>query len=192
MIPRNALLCAALLATLAAPTALAQEFQISGGAEHLFDTEDNEFAFTGMTGKGSYFFNEHFGVEAEATLPMNGMDNYDGTPTNYALNSQFGAHFVGRKSVGASGEIFGRIGYRQGSLEATGTRSFTFNGTTFNLDGPINYEGASLGVGYSHFFNEKIGLRGEVTTSTSPLDDFLTPGGHLTGASISLVAKFGE
>lgn len=192
MIPRNALLCAAMLATLAAPTALADEFQVSVGAERLFDSTDTQATFDGLTGRGSYFFNQNFGIEGEGTLGAHSSDTPDDPTSEYNLNSQFGGYFVARKQVGESGELFGRVGFRRGSMDVKRNLYNYFATNDYDTDTTPNYSGASIGVGYSHFFNEKLGLRGEVTTSEATFEGFAREDGNLTSASISLVAKFGK
>ncbi len=196
MIPRNALLCAALLATLAAPTALAQEFQMSGGSEYLFDTSDPDFTFSGATARGTYFFNGMFGVEAEGFVGMKGSDREPFTYTEADINSQYGAYLVGRVPSGPSGEFFARAGLRAGSMDVSlpviGANGRFTDEENARTNMTTDYQGMSFGAGYSHFFTDKIGIRGEISTNGVSYDKDFNQERTLTSASISLVAKFGE
>ena len=177
----------ALLAATAtlAPIASADEFQFSAGGEYLFDSNDTEFSFTGITARGTYYFNQNIGVEAEAMSGAGGADNYDNTGIDFELERQFGGYLVGRMPAGKSGELFGRVGFRAGTFAA---KADTFY---FVLDEEIDYNGFSIGAGYSHFFSNNVGIRGEVTTSGASLDNNFSPDGNLTSLSLSLVYKFG-
>ncbi len=177
-------LLAVLAATAAlAPIASADDFQFSAGGEYLFDSNDTEFAFTGVTGRATYYFGQNFGIEGEAMIGMGGADNYDGSGIDFELERQFGGYLVGRLPAGKSGEIFGRAGFRAGTINTT----FDF----FGIEEEIDYNGFSFGAGYSHFFSDNVGLRGEVTTSGASLDNNFSPDGNLTSLSLSLVFKFG-
>lgn len=192
MIPRNALLCTAMLATLAAPTALADEFQVSVGSEHLFDSSDSNFAFTGATARGAYFFNETFGIEAEGLVGVKGVEREPFFDGDIDINSQYGAFLVGRLPAGKSGEFFARAGVRAGSMDAEYSVFDTQGNTIDRINGTTDYKGMSFGAGYSHFFTDKIGVRGEVSTNGVSYGNDLNPERTLTSASISLVAKFGK
>lgn len=179
-----------LLAVLAAtatlaPIASADDFQFSLGGEYLFDSNDTEFSFTGITGRGTYYFNKSIGVEAEAMIGTSGADNYGNSGIDFDLDRQFGGYLVGRMPAGKSGELFGRVGFRSGTFSATGDTFF------FVIDEEIDYNGFSIGAGYSHFFSNNVGIRGEVTTSGASLDNNFSPDGNLTSFSLSLVYKFG-
>ncbi|MBY9066679.1 porin family protein [Hyphomonas sp. WL0036] len=183
---KNIRLVAALAAAVAtAPIAAAEDFQFSAGGEYLFDSADSEFAFTGITGRGAYYFNKNVGIEGEATFGTSGADNYGGSGINFDLENQFGGYLVGRMPAGQSGELFGRVGFRAGTLSVTSDSGW------FYIDEEIDYNGFSIGGGYTHFFNKSLGLRGEVTTSGASLDNNFSPDGNLTSFSLSLVYKFG-
>lgn len=179
---RTKLLTAAAIVAALTPAAFAGEFQVSGGGEYLFDSADSEFAFTGVTARGTYYINETIGFEAEATAGTSGADNYGGTGVDFSLESQFGGYVVARGKTGERGEFFGRIGFRAGSIEA--------NDTFSNFNQSFDYNGFSLGGGYTHFLNDTMGLRGEITTSGASLDGNFDPDGNLTSFAVSLVAKF--
>gem|GEM_PF-2019199 len=179
-----------LLAALAAATAISQiasadDFQFSVGGEYLFDSNDTEFAFTGITGRGTYYFNKNIGIEAEATFGTSGADNFEGSGIDFDLDRQFGGYLVGRMPAGKSGELFGRVGFRAGTI------SVTSDSFWFPVDEEVDYNGFSIGAGYSHFFSKNVGIRGEVTTSGASLDNNFSPDGNLTSFAVSLVYKFG-
>jgi len=179
---KNIKLLAAIVAVSAAsPVAFADDFQISAGGEYLFDSNDTEFAFTGITGRGTYFFNKNLGVEAEGTIGTGGVSNYDSTGLEFDLNNQYGAYVVGRLPAGKSGEMFARAGFRAGTIEAN----------YFGYSDKIDYNGFSIGAGYTHFLSDSMGLRAEVTTSGASLDNNFSPDGNLTSLALSIVYKFG-
>ncbi|MBA4228520.1 MAG: hypothetical protein C0456_18075 [Hyphomonas sp.] len=179
------LLAAAAAALILSPIACADDFQFSAGGEYLFDSNDTEFAFTGITGRGTYYFSKNIGLEAEATIGTSGADNYDGSGIDFDLDRQFGGYLVGRLPAGKSGELFGRVGFRAGTI------SVTSDAFWFPIDQEVDYNGFSIGAGYSHFFSNNVGIRGEVTTSGASLDNNFSPDGNLTSLSLSLVYKFG-
>jgi hypothetical protein len=185
VIKSKKMLAAAALAAAIAPIAAAGEVQLSAGGEYLFDSADSEFAFTGVTARGAYYFNENVGVEVEGTTGTSGADNYANSGLNFDLKSQYGAYVVGRMAAGTNGELFGRVGFRAGTFDVTG-----------NFFGPISdsidYNGFSIGGGYTYFFNKSVGLRGEVTTSGASLDNNFSPDGNLTSLALSLVVKLGN
>lgn len=175
-----------LLAALVAATAIsqianAQDFQFSAGGEYLFDSNDTEFAFTGITGRGTYFFGKNLGIEAEGTVGTGSVNNYAGSGISFDLDKQYGAYVVGRAPVGKSGELFARAGFRAGTLTVE----------AFGFDEEVDYNGFSIGAGYSHFFTKNVGIRGDVTTSGASLDNNFSPDGNLTSLAVTLVYKFG-
>ena len=185
MFKHTKLLAAAAAALILSPIACAEDFQFSAGGEYLFDSNDTEFAFTGITGRGAYYFNKNIGVEAEATIGTSGADNYDSSGIDFSLDRQFGGYLVGRMPAGKSGELFGRVGFRAGTIAIEADSFF------FAIDEEVDYNGFSIGAGYSHFFTDNVGIRGEVTTSGASLDNNFSPDGNLTSLSLSLVFKFG-
>jgi Outer membrane protein beta-barrel domain len=178
------LLAALATASALAPVASADDFQLSAGGEYLFDSNDSEFAFTGITGRAAYYFNENVGLEGEATFGTSGADNYAGSGIDFDLANQFGGYLVGRTQAGANGELFGRVGFRSGTLDIEGNFFGPFSDS-------VDYNGFSIGGGYTHFFSKSVGLRGEVTTSGASLDNNFSPDGNLTSFALSLVIKMG-
>ena len=162
-------------------TAAAGEFQASAGGTYIFDSSDTEFSFTTATVRGAYYVKENWGFEAEGSFGISGVDNYANTGIDFKLNNQFGGYLIGKFPTGENGEFFGRIGWRAGSFGASG-----FGGAA-----DIDYNGFSIGGGYSHFFTESVGLRGEITTSGANLGGGIKPEGNLTSASVSMVFKLG-
>ena len=185
MFKHTKLLAATAAALILSPIACADDFQFSAGGEYLFDSNDTEFAFTGITGRGTYYFSKNIGLEAEATIGTSGADNYEGSGIDFDLDRQFGGYLVGRMPAGKSGELFGRVGFRAGTI------SVTSDAFWFPIDQEVDYNGFSIGAGYSHFFSNNVGIRGEVTTSGASLDNNFSPDGNLTSLSLSLVYKFG-
>lgn len=165
--------------------ACADDFQFSAGGEYLFDSNDTEFAFTGITGRGTYYFNRNIGIEGEAMIGTSGADNYEYTGIDFDLDRQLGAYIVGRVPVGKSGELFARAGFRAGTL------SISADSYWFYIDEEVDYNGFSIGAGYTHFLTKNFGIRGDVTTSGASLDNNFSPDGNLTSLSFSLVYKFG-
>lgn len=147
----------------------------------MFDSSDTELAFTMATVRGTYYFTETWGVEAEGSFGLGSVDNYSNTGIDIDLSQQFGGYAIGRFPTSTNGEFFGRIGFRAGNLD------FSANG----LNADTSYQGVSLGAGYSHFFNEGLGIRAEMTTSGASLDGNLKPEGNFTSASLSMVYRFG-
>lgn len=175
------LLAAAAAVFAVSPIANADDFQISAGGEYIFDSNDTEFAFTGITGRGAYYFNSNIGIEAEGTVGTGGVGNYASTGVGFDLDGQYGAYVVGRIPTGKSGEMFARAGFRAGTIEAT----------YYGYSDKVDYNGFSIGAGYTYFFSDNLGLRGEVTTSGASLDNNFSPDGNLTSLALSLVFKFG-
>lgn len=173
----TALVCAAMVTPMAAN---AGDMQFSAGGTYLFDSADTEFAFTAATVRGAYFFNDTFGIEAEGSLGLSGADDYAGTGVDISLKNQFGIYAIGRWPTSANGEFFGRIGGRGGKFGFT-------NGVNSATN---NFQGFSLGAGYSHFFGDDLGLRAEVTTSGASLDGGIDPEGNLTSFSVSMTYRF--
>lgn len=185
MLKSKKMLAAAALAVAIAPIAAAGEVQLSAGGEYLFDSADSEFAFTGVTARGAYYFTDNFGVELEGTTGTSGADNYANSGIDFELKSQYGGYVVGRMAAGTKGELFGRVGFRAGTFDATGNFFGPFSAS-------IDYNGFSIGGGYTYFFSDNIGLRGEVTTSGASLDNNFSPDGNLTSLALSLVVKLGK
>jgi len=172
---------AAATLVLAAPAAVAGEYDVSGAGTYIFDSADSDLSFTAATVRGAYWFNETIGAELEYSTGLGGTDNYAGSGVNFDLSSQIGAYLVGRFTSGQSGEFFGRVGFRDGTLDVSG-----------NTTGEADYNGFSIGGGYTYFVNENLGLRGEVTTSGASLDSNLDPDGNLTSFSLGLLYRFGK
>ncbi|MFN3312236.1 MAG: outer membrane beta-barrel protein [Hyphomonas sp.] len=181
MLKNIKLMTAIASAMIAAPVAAADDFQFSAGGEYIFDSADSEFAFTGITGRGAYFFNRNIGIEVEGTAGTSGASNYDGSGIDFDLDSQFGGYVVGRMPAGQSGEFFGRVGFRAGTISVS----------AFGVEETVDYNGFSIGGGYTYFFSENVGLRADVTTSGASLDNNFSPDGNLTSFAVSLVIKLG-
>ena len=179
------LLAAISTAVMSAPIAAADDFRISAGGEYIVDSDDTDFALTGVTGRASYFFNNNVGFEAEGTVGVEKLNDYGPNSIDYELGHQYGAYVVGKMNVGRSGELFGRAGFRSGKIVGNGTIQIG-NSVGF-LSQEFEQDGIAVGAGYTHFFNENIGLRADVTTSFTTLDN---AGLDLTSAALSLVYKF--
>ena len=180
---KKKLISVAVLATMfsIAHLANAGEFQASAGGTYLFDSSDTEFSYTAATVRGAYYVKENWGFEAEGSFGLSGPDNYANTGVDFKLNNQFGGYLIGKFPAGDKGELFGRIGWRAGSFGATAAGGAA----------DINYNGFSIGGGYSYFFSDTVGLRGEITTSGANLGGSIKPEGNLTSASVSMVFKLG-
>lgn len=172
-------------ALISAPAAAADDFRISAGGEYIVDSDDTDFALTGLTGRASYFFNNNVGFEAEGTVGVDDLNDYGPNSIDYELGHQYGAYVVGKVNVGNSGELFGRAGFRSGKIVGNGT--IQIGNSVGVLTQEFEQDGIAFGAGYTHFFNENIGLRADVTTSYTSLDN---SGLDLTSAALSLIYRF--
>ncbi len=159
----------------------AGEFEASAGGTYLFDSSDTAFSFSAVTVRGAYYLKDSWGFEGEGSFGLSGPNNYANSGIDFKLNNQFGGYLIGRFPAGNSGELFGRIGWRAGSFGASG----------FGGSANVDYNGFSIGGGYSYFFNKTAGIRAEITTSGANLGGSIKPEGNLTSASLSVVFKLG-
>lgn len=166
---------------LAAPTAVAGDFDLSGGGTYLFDGADSGFSFTALTARGAYWFTDTIGFEGEFSTGLSGTDNFDSSGIDFELKNQYGGYLVGRFPAGQSGELFGRVGFNAGTID----------GAISGISAEVDYNGFSLGGGYTYFIQDNFGIRGEVTTSGASLDNNLDADGNLTSFSLSVLTRFG-
>ena len=110
------LLSAGLALAAISSVASAQEFNFSGGYER-FDFDEADFDTVVL--RGSYFFNENFGVEGQLNF---GFDDdtvtFANTPVNVDFNYGIGAFAVARTNTEGF-NIFGRLGYYHSEVEAS-------------------------------------------------------------------------
>jgi hypothetical protein len=89
-----------------------------------------------ITGRAGYEFNSFVAVEGEfavgvdddSYMPLGLPPSVPGFDVNVSLESEVGAFVVGRLPVPVIGDLFGRIGYANISLEAASTSPFFFGG----------------------------------------------------------------
>ena len=97
----------------ATPAAFAQgDVEISGGYSN-FDVGPAEVG--ALTGRGTYFFNNNFGVEGEASV---GVKDDDFGFGKVELDHSLGAYGVMQAPVSERVSLFGRLGYSSTELSA--------------------------------------------------------------------------
>ncbi|MFN3608273.1 MAG: porin family protein [Hyphomonas sp.] len=149
---------ASLAAILAAtPAAFAQgDVEISGGYSN-FDVGPAEVG--ALTGRGTYFFNQNFGVEGEASVGVKDDDFGVGT---VELDHSLGAFGVLQAPVNERISLFGRLGYASTELSAN-TPALSASAS--------DIKGVSYGVGAKFNANERFGIRGEFTKHEGDRND---------------------
>lgn len=153
---------------LAAPLAAAQGLEVSGGYSNL----DADGANIGaLTGRATYFFTNHLGVEGEASFGIQDDDLGAGT---VELSNSLGAFGVVRAPISDQFQLHGRVGYATSELDV----SLPGLGS-----GSGDVDGVAYGVGAKYFITERFGLRGDFTKFDG--DD-----GDADVLSISAVLRF--
>jgi len=132
----------------AAPAAFAQgDVELGASYSHV-DLGPAEVG--ALTGRGSYFFTRHLGIEGEASVGVKD-DNIGAGKVE--LDHSFGAFGVLRAPVTDRFDLFGRLGYAKSELSAS------VPGVSVSQD----FDGVAYGVGARYYFTERLGLRGDFT-----------------------------
>ncbi len=133
---------------LAAPLAAAQGLEVSGGYSNL----DADGANIGaLTGRATYFFTNHLGVEGEASFGIQDDDIGAGT---VELSNSFGGFGVVRAPISEQFQLHGRVGYATSEFELSVPGLGSGSG---------DVDGVAYGVGAKYFVTEQFGLRGDFT-----------------------------
>lgn len=134
---------------IAAPAAFAQGDAELSASYSRVDTGAADLG--ALTGRGSYFFTRHLGIEGEASIGIQDDDVGIGT---VELDHSLGAFGVVRAPVSDQFHLFGRVGYATSELSASvpGLGS-----------GSADFDGLAYGVGAKYFITERFGLRGDFT-----------------------------
>ena len=136
-------------AMIVAPAALAQGNLELGGSYSHIDVGPAEVG--ALTARGTYFFTDYLGAEAEASI---GVNDDDVGPGTVELDHSIAAFGVLRAPVTERFDLFGRVGYAQSELSAS----------VPGLGGASeDFDGLAYGVGGRYFFTERVGLRGDFT-----------------------------
>jgi hypothetical protein len=114
-----------------APAASAQLY---GGAGYTVVTADDgnggDLNFGALLGRLGYKTNPFFGVEGEFSIGVQD-ESFDvlGTTVDVGLDNEFGVFAVGFLPLPMVGDLFGRVGYANVTVDASGA------GTTLSEDG---------------------------------------------------------
>ncbi|MFN4023735.1 MAG: porin family protein [Hyphomonas sp.] len=134
---------------IAAPAAFAQgDVELGAGYSHI-DLGPAEVG--ALTGRGSYFFSRHFGIEGEASI---GVKDDNVGLGKVELDHSFGAFGVLRAPVTERFDIFGRVGYATSQLSASAPGLGSVS---------EDFDGVAYGVGAKFFVTERVGIRGDFT-----------------------------
>jgi outer membrane immunogenic protein len=153
-----------------------------GGGYSLYNGGE-DIRFSAATLRGGVMFTPNFGAEVEFSKGIGASDlkglgfaNFD-----LSLDSQISGFVVGRLPMSEQSNLFARLGYSSATLSVKGNGPFTGGSADIELQDVI------WGIGGEYYFNNRLGVRGEVTgfkaegnTIDNGLDIF----------TISLVAKF--
>ncbi|PKP80522.1 MAG: porin family protein [Alphaproteobacteria bacterium HGW-Alphaproteobacteria-18] len=137
------------IALTAAPAAFAQgDIELSGAYSNV---DIGSADLGAITGRGSYFFTRHLGVEGEASI---GVKDDDVGLGKVELDHSIGAFGVVRAPISERFHMFGRVGYATSELSASvpGVGSAS-----------ADFDGVAYGVGAKFFVTERFGIRSDFT-----------------------------
>jgi outer membrane immunogenic protein len=153
-----------------------------GGGYSLYNGGD-DLRFGGVVARGGVMFTPNFGAELEFTkgvgdtnLSSLGFSNF-----TLGLDTQISGFAVGRLPMSEQSNLFGRLGYSSATLSVKGTGPFVGGASDIELKDVI------WGIGGEYYFNNNLGVRGEVTGFKAEGDNIDS---GLDIFTISLVAKF--
>ena len=174
---RTLLLTTAALTVLAAP-AMAQEpvSRVTGSVGYTqLDGDDGDLG--AITGRATYNFTRHLGVEGEASFGVKDEDITIGA-VDGSLEHEYDAAVYGVATLPVSEnfEVFGRLGYGTTSIKAD------VAGFTASEDG----ESVNYGVGANYFFDGRNGIRADITRRDFTDD----AGGEVDTYSLGYVRRF--
>jgi outer membrane immunogenic protein len=136
------------LAALIASPAIAQEAgQFEAGVGYnVWDAEDGDLGV--LSARGTYMFNQNFGVEGELGT---GITEEDTVLGEVKIGTSFGGFAVARAPLAETFSLFGRVGYATTEVEVdTGVGS-----------GSADLDGVAYGVGGILNVTPNFGIRGE-------------------------------
>lgn len=135
----------------------------------------DEATFNSVGGRAGFDLTKNFGLEGEAFFGVSDeTTTIEGFEIESSLNYQVGLFGTARTSVGASTEVYGRLGYASAEIEASA------GGASVSA----SEEAFVAGLGVRHFINDgPLGVRGDVS-----LADF--DGGESTTFSLTVLRKF--
>lgn len=148
---------AAVAAGTAMPATAETEFKI-GVAASAYSGDD--VTLPAATVRATAFFNNHFGVEGEASFGI-GQDEID--DVELELSSAFAGYVIGRLPVGEQLSFHARLGY--------GTSTFTGSIQGFG-SADVDVDGVSAGIGGEFNLNTNHGLRLDYTRFEADEDGF--------------------
>jgi outer membrane immunogenic protein len=150
---------AALAASAVAAPAVAQTVEpstgfkpvasVSAGFSRFVDGSE-EFNGGALSGRATVRFHRNFGIEADASL---GLETSDIAGLEFKMNHNIATYAVGYWPISDNADLIGRIGYGASEFEVSDgvvSASETFSGVT-------------AGIGGQYFFDDKNGLRMDVT-----------------------------
>jgi opacity protein-like surface antigen len=107
-------------AAIIAPAASAQVYGGVGYSTFTADAGGEDATVGGVMGRLGFKSNPFFGVEGEVAIGIQ-EDNFDvlGTQVDVSLENSYGVYAVGWLPIPLVGDIFGRIGYADLSIEAS-------------------------------------------------------------------------
>ena len=107
-------------AAIIAPAASAQVYGGVGYSTFTADAGGEDATVGGVMGRLGFKSNPFFGVEGEVAIGIQ-EDNFDvlGTQVDVSLENSYGVYAVGWLPIPLVGDIFGRVGYADLSIEAS-------------------------------------------------------------------------
>ncbi|WGM38551.1 porin family protein [Caulobacter sp. NIBR1757] len=173
---KSLMIAAASVAALAiAAPAMAQDMTPTGYGSIGGATINAEGADLGaVQGRVGARFGQYFGVEGElAGGVSDDSTNIGGVRANVDLNYEVGAFAVGYLPVSPKVDLFARVGYAKSDFD------ISVPGASASGD----VDGVAYGIGGQYFFNDKDGIRLDVTRHD-------TDNGDADSVGLSYVRKF--
>ena len=144
----NKLKAFAALCIVIAPVAAAQGgAEVSGSYSHV-DSDAGDLG--AVTARGTYFFSQYFGAEAEASVGVKEEDNSPLFGFSTELDHSVAGFGVVRAPLSDRVELFGRIGYQSSEISAD---------VPGGGNNSIDIDGLAYGVGGKFFVTDRLGVR---------------------------------
>jgi len=106
-------------AVLLAPAASAQVYAGAGATIFTADVNGEDVSLGAILGRAGFKTNTFFGVEGEFAVGIQDDEfNVLGTQVSVGLDSEYGVFAVGWLPIPLVGDLFGRVGYADLSIEA--------------------------------------------------------------------------
>jgi outer membrane immunogenic protein len=140
----------------------ATDGKVTVGAGMTFYNGGEGIDFTGFTGRAGYAFTDNFGIEGEFSIGASDGDisdatGFSGVSVDLGLNSQVSGFVVGYMPLSEQARLFARLGYSSAEFEVSAASGNNQASETFSTDDFI------WGLGGEYYFNNRFGIRGEVT-----------------------------